>query len=238
MYKDVLLKQLALEFNTTLEKINNSNLIITEYKSIKGSRFKRESFLRIVVYAEKLFIMCNRLIIDWCNNYFINISSEWISEPESINEINNYLKAYDKKIIDMHHYYLPVNDNTINNTFDLNWYKENEINAFGNDNRFSNAILFDENIPDMLAVTAVEGDKILGMAGSTKNSKLLWEIGVDTTIEGKGRGVASLLVSHLKKRILNMGIIPYYGTVESHIKSQRVAIRAGFEPAYFELFTD
>ena len=238
MYKDVLLNQLALEFDIALEKINNSNLFITEYKNIEGSRFKKESFLRIVVYEEKFFIMCNSLIINWCKEHFKNISPEWISEPEGITEINNYLKLYNKKIIDMHHYYLPVNDSVINNTFDINWYKENEISIFKNDNRFSSAILFDEATPDMLAVVGNDGDKILGMAGATKNSELLWEIGVDTTIEGKGKKVASTLVSHLKSKILNMGIIPYYGTVESHIKSQRVAIRAGFEPAYFELFTD
>lgn len=36
--------------------------------------------------------------------------------------------------------------------------------------------------------------------------------------------------------LLKRGILPIYATVESHIKSQKVAMQAGFEPAFYEIF--
>ena len=44
-----------------------------------------------------------------------------------------------------------------------------------------------------------------------------------------------LLVGLLKNEILKRGILPYYGTSLSHIASQRVALGAGFAPAWVEL---
>lgn len=37
--------------------------------------------------------------------------------------------------------------------------------------------------------------------------------------------------------ILNRGILPFYGTGEFHILSQRVAIQSGFIPTWAELYT-
>lgn len=50
--------------------------------------------------------------------------------------------------------------------------------------------------------------------------------------------IGAYVTSALKDEVLKRGIVPTYATVESHIKSQQVAVRAGFEPAFYELFSE
>jgi hypothetical protein len=65
--------------------------------------------------------------------------------------------------------------------YELKCYEKEELFQFKADNRFREAILFDENTPDMIAVCAVENGQILGMAGATSNTETMWQIGVNIT---------------------------------------------------------
>ena len=49
--------------------------------------------------------------------------------------------------------------------------------------------------------------------------------------------VWGVVVTLLKNEILRRGILPYYGTSMSHLASQRLALAAGFVPAWAELTT-
>ena len=89
----------------------------------------------------------------------------------------------------------------------------------------------------MLAVCAVENDTILGMASVTRDTEKMWQVGVNVTKEGEGKGIGAYVTSLLKERLLERGILPFYSTVESHIKSQKVAFQSGFEPVFYEMFS-
>ena len=114
-------------------------------------------------------------------------------------------------------------------------YTPETIAAFRDDDRFGDAYGFCESAPDMLGVAALRGGKILGMAGASADSPLMWQIGINVLPEARGQGVAAMLVSLLRNDVLAAGRLPYYGTSVSHLESQRVALRAGFLPAWFEL---
>ena len=51
-------------------------------------------------------------------------------------------------------------------------------------------------------------------------------------------GIGSMLVVILKNEILDLGRLPFYGTAMSHISSQKVALNAGFYPAWAELYCE
>lgn len=148
------------------------------------------------------------------------------------------LLEYGQNLVDAHHHYIPAQMQiSLEPRFDVRWYEKNEVEVFRGDNRFWEALLFDENTPDMLAVCAVEGDTILGMASATRDCERLWQIGVNVTREGRGKGVGSYVTTLLREELLNRGIVPMYATVESHIKSQKVAFESGFMPAFYEIFS-
>ena len=86
----------------------------------------------------------------------------------------------------------------------------------------------------MLAVIALDGEKIMGMAGCSADTPLMWQIGIDVLPEYRDRGIGKTLVSLLKNEAIRRGAIPYYGTSLSNIASWKTAISCGFVPAWVE----
>ncbi|MDD3192521.1 MAG: GNAT family N-acetyltransferase [Oscillospiraceae bacterium] len=99
---------------------------------------------------------------------------------------------------------------------------------------FSNALGYDLAAPrpDVLAVSAWEGERLVGMAGASADCNMLWQVGVDVLPDWRGKGLGSAMVSALSLAVLENGKIPYYGTSSSNLASQRTACRVGFYPAW------
>lgn len=135
--------------------------------------------------------------------------------------------------------------------FPLCWYEQEEILALKSQNRFHSAICFSETQPDVLAVAAMKPlnapiaqimdskpeneEEMIGMAGCSADSELLWQIGINVDEEYQGQGIATELVSLVKEEVIRRGKVPYYGTSESHTVSQTIAYRTGFVPAWTEV---
>ena len=122
--------------------------------------------------------------------------------------------------------------------FDTVFYSQSEILRFRGDGRFGEAFAFNENAPDVLGLAAVCGGEIISMAGASADSPFMWQIGINTMPEAEGMGIGTTLVAMLKNAVLDRGVLPFYGTSVSHIASQRVAVKAGFLPAWAELITE
>lgn len=129
------------------------------------------------------------------------------------------------------------------------WYDQEGILRFKGNNRFTSAICFSQTQPDMLAVVALKDDargackiydqsQMSGMAGVSADGAYLWQIGINVIPEETGKGLAAQLVRMLKDEVLRSGKIPFYGTSESHTVSQTVGLKAGFVPAWTEVFVN
>lgn len=240
-YTDILEKQLAVDYDCTIEDIKNSENIYRVLKANKNARpiGNAGTLLKMAVYNEKLLVMADTGLLEWCMQTFQGENGIWLAEPENLIKINNKLLEYGQKLADIHHHYIPAQTSvSTEKRFEIKWYEKDEIDIFRGDGRFWEALLFDENTPDMLAVCAVDGDTILGMASATRDCEQLWQIGVNVTQEGRGKGVGSYVTTCLKEELLHRGIVPTYATVESHIKSQKVAFQSGFVPVFYELFSE
>lgn len=236
-------EQLALDYNASLEEVQSNQNVLKRKQQKEGARNigSESSMLQIGVYKEKLLITAKDEVYSWCEkNLLIRSNVEWLSEPKVIYKLNQMLEKYGQFIADAHHYYLPVEKTILSSDYNIEvkWYEGDEIIQFKEDERFDEALLFGEGIENVLAVCAVEQGKILGMAGCTNDGPQLWQIGINVTEEGRGKGIGTYVTWLLKNRVLGMGKVPYYGTVESHIKSQKVAIQAGFLPVFYEIFSE
>lgn len=238
-YEEELVRQFCLDYDAAPEEVCSPQNLFRPCRQLPGARpAGRGSLLKLAVYREKLLVMANAGLLDWCREFFGEKRGTWLSEPRTLAAIQAKLGEWGQEIRDVHHHYLPREGfPPVCRRFPVRWYEEGELEQFRGDPRFWEALLFDEEIPDKLAVCALEGETILGMASATANSEKLWEIGVNVTDAGAGKGVGSYVTALLKEELLRRGIVPTYATVESHIKSQRVAFRAGFEPAFFELYS-
>jgi hypothetical protein len=86
--------------------------------------------------------------------------------------------------------------------------------------------------PEMVAVIAKYKDTIVGIAGANADCKTMWSINVDVLLPYRGNKLATILVNTLTHEVLNRGYIPYYFTSYSNVISQRVAVQAGYTPAW------
>lgn len=232
--------QLSLDYNcniTDFEKTTNT-IIKNDLKEGRRIYDNDGCFLRILCFNGKIIVNANEKILPWCNEKLENTDGAWLLEYPKLRTIDNMLREFGHEIADIHHYYLPTpNISDIKPNFAVKWYEANDIYQFKDDSRFSEAFAFDNNHPDVLAVAAFDGKKMMGMAGASADSKTMYQIGIDIFPEYRSKKVATTLVTLLKEELLRRRIIPFYGTVESHFHSQNVAINSGFFPAWAELYS-
>ncbi len=116
----------------------------------------------------------------------------------------------------------------------LAWTEEQGMKQLYETPGFSNALGYDCNAPrpDVLAVSAWAGDRLVGMAGASADCRMLWQIGVDVVPDWRRKGLAAALVWELSQAVLARGKIPYYGTSSSNLASQRTAWASGYFPAW------
>lgn len=238
-YETILAQQLCRDYACTMEELLAPDAVIRLRQQLPGARpLGESSLLKAAVFRGKLLVMAAEPLMDWCREVLDDGAPQWLAEPHTLRAIDDAVRPFGQRLADTHHHYLPIEGfPEMPERFPVRWYEQNELAAFRGDNRFRDALLFDERTPDLLAVCAMEGEEILGMASVIRNCEKLWEIGVNVTDAGRGRGVGAYVTGMLKDEVLRRGAVPTYATAESHVASQRVAIRAGFIPVFYELFT-
>ncbi len=212
----------------------------------------RSSFFRAIICLGQLFICCDEKIYDWVVKQYAQCKPEWFCNFQNLRKLDEKLKEFGHEIQDTHVYFLPelAEDNSQGKCApNYIWFEQEEILRFKENNRFTSAICFWEGTPDVLAVAALrEGaengrdtksfdqSQMAGMAGVSGDGEYLWQIGINVDKDYVGQGLGHKLVRALKEEILRRGKVPFYGTSESHTVSQTVGLKAGFVPAWTEVW--
>lgn len=234
----LLLRQLAADFCVTEADILDRSHHFTEFVPHPDRRKYlevRPCLLKIAVVNSKLLFTGRADIIARCRELYANADAPWFMEAPNLAALNRELAAFGAEIRYRQPFYtadtaLPVDTGD----FTILRYTRDEIGQFRGDERFEDAFGFCPDAPDMLGVAAMKDGRILGMAGASGDSPCLWQIGINVLPEARGQGIAAMLVSLLRNDVLAAGRLPFYGTSISHLESQRVALKAGFLPAWFE----
>lgn len=235
----LLLRQLAADFCCTEADILDDQHHFNVFAPHPDRRLYMEirpCILKIAVVRGKLLFTGREDVIARCQELYHDANGPWFMEARSLAALNRELAAFGAQIRHARPFYtadtvLPVDTRD----FTIQRYTPETIAQFQGDARFEDAYGFCADAPDMLGVAAVKDGRILGMAGASGDSPHLWQIGINVLPEARGQGIASMLVSLLRNDLLAAGRLPFYGTSISHLESQRVALRAGFLPSWFEL---
>ncbi len=238
----ILCEQLAIDYCCTPEDILDDKNHFTKHEFLPGRRKFREDeecFLKIAAINGKVLFCGNAEIIKWCSENFKGDGSEWFFEGENLSLLVNRLGESEYMIKSIHPFFISETISDVDTKdFEIDWYRDEEIERFRGDERFDEAYSFCEDAPDVLGVSASKDGKILGMAGASRDSETMWQIGINVDPDCREAGIGKMLVALLKNEILKKGLLPFYGTSVSHLASQRVAIGAGFLPAWFEMATE
>jgi len=100
---------------------------------------------------------------------------------------------------------------------------------------WSNALCEKRKHLDVLGVGAFDGEKLIGLAGCSRDCESMYQIGIDVLPEYRRQGIASAITAKLALEVLKLGKVPFYCAAWSNLKSVRNALRSGFRPAWVEL---
>lgn len=238
----VLAKQLSLDYCCTATDVEDHSNHFTVYTPLEGRRrFDAEEtcFLKAAALNGKILVTGREDVVSEVRERFADYNGSWFMEALPMAELNRILGKYGYRIHQCHPFFTAETITPVDTgDYEIRWYRGEEINQFAGDERFDAAYCFNPLAPDMIGVAALRKGSILGMAGVSADSPELWQIGINTMPEARGRGIAPMLVTLLKNAVLEEHKLPYYGTAFSHINSQKVAFRSGFVPAWTELITE
>ena len=240
-------EQFRLDCNCLIEE--PGGIMINESRVREGAR-KVETispFFRAIIYKGDAYIMADKSIIDWVREQYEDCMPEWFCKFENLRKLDRKLNEYGYEINDTHVYMLPdreFEDSEYEELpYDAYWLYDKEImewgKKYGQNNPFNHALVFSKTQPDRMALLLTEKgnkDRIAGMSGVSEDGKNLWQIGIDVMPEYRGHGLATYLTEMMKRKVLSINKVPFYGTSESHSLSMDTAVRSGFLPAWCEVY--
>ncbi len=239
-------KQFDLDCNLKEAHKIKDDIWIAPSVVLPGSRVidKLDPFFRVIIFMGKAYVMAEPDTIPGWEEILKDYPAEWFFNYGRLRKIDRILNEYGREIIDTHIYYLPDEDAPhIVEPEGLRWFEESEISAYKDINPFHNAWPYSPTQPDVIGVgMPVEKNERLSvtdmaaLAGASLDGKYVHQIGIDVLPQYRGHGLAVTLVTILKQRLIEEGKLPFYGTAESHAISRMTGVRAGFLPAFAELF--
>lgn len=193
----------------------------------------------MITFGRNILIRGNKELIDWTQEQqFASEEAKLIMESRNLFTIESKLRDYNKRLAGEHIRFLYENIVEIEepqNGLRFELYDRDRIQELFEWKDFHNALNYKT---DVIAVGAFDGDQLVALAGADNNMEPLWQIGIDTLLEYRKKGVAVYLVNRLTREILLRDKIPFYTTWAPNIASCRVAMNAGFFPAWLEYFTE
>jgi len=237
---EIMQKQIYLDCNVNEGHRIKDDMIIAPSAQLPGSRIidKLDPFFRVIVYMGTAYVMADEETIPGWEEILKDYPADWFFNYGRLRKIDRILNEFDMEIIDTHLYYLPDADAPkIEVPSELVWFSEDDIKGYKDKNEFHNALCYSPTQPDVYGVGMPDGKGgFKGMAGASLDGKYVRQIGIDVKKEYQGEGLATTLVKSLKQQIIEDGYLPFYGTSESHALSRSVGVKAGFLPAFSELF--
>lgn len=232
-------EQLALELNCAPEDFSGEENVITGPVLHENRRKFSDQpfFLQMATFGAGAVISADERLHPRLREWAKGKRGFWLFEQHNYLELDRLLRGYGYKMALTHHMFTPTTEiAAVETGFPVRWLEQGDIPPFYGREEFSNALCdrFRPERPDVLAVAALDGEEIMGMAGCSADTPELWQIGIDVLPRYRGRGIGKTLVALLRNEALRRGALPYYGTSLSNIASWRVALASGFLPAWVE----
>lgn len=247
-FSSELRKLLALEYNCNESDVGGEENILTVSTGNRGRDYSPDSaFFSMAATGVNCLISADERLIPFLRE-FVKRGGQghWLFEVGKLVDLERELNRFGFGLHSAgpHHMFLPrLNVNNVKSPRTFPVKRLDGVESFGQfygDPRFPNALCesFLPKRPDVIALAAMDGDNIMGMAGASRDftgSPSWLQIGIDVLPEYRGRGVGAFLVNELKGIILERGDIPFYGTAPANLHSQNIAINCGFRPAWVEI---
>ena len=234
--------QLSLDYNMPLSFLLDNENHFSIYAPLEGRRRFEDNtdvFLKMAVFNGKVVVTGKEEGIEAIKEIVGERKGDWIFDGGTLSRIIMMLSSHNRRLEMIHPFF--VKEKKSNKERENLLYRiieKEEIERYRDDDAFSEAFAFDENAPDEIGVAIMENGEIVSISGASSDSPLMWQIGVNTKPEYRGKGYGKMAVDILSDIVLDIGHLPFYGTSFSHISSMNVALSSSFRPMWSELISD
>ena len=239
MDRQKLYELLSLEFNCSPADFLKPENTLTVSEIHEGRRVYSPDkyFFHMVTTGSNAIVTADEVLHPFLKDFIADRTGHWLFELPNLLPLENELNKFGYTLTQTHHMFLHSENVVPKKSYNVKWLYGEEFHSFYGDERFPNAICseFDPNRPDRIVVIALDGDKIIGMAGCSEDAPKWQQIGIDVMPEYRSKGVGTYLVTLLKNKIIENGDIPFYGTSLSNYHSWNIALNCGFRPAWVEI---
>ena len=228
---------LARECNCAPEDFGKEENILTPSVLCEGQRryAPDQKFFHMVTLGGNAVITADECLHPFLGEWMKDRMGHWLFEQPNLLPLERELGRFGYTLSMSWHLFLPCAAVAPKENFSVRWLDGGELARFADDPRFPNALCGDGMRPNRLAVCAMDGDRVMGMAGCSEDAPGWYQIGVDVLSDCRSRGVGTYLVTLLKDRLIADGHIPFYGTSLSNLHSWNIALNAGFRPTWVEI---
>lgn len=194
-------------------------------------------FFEIDTFGKQAVITADASIMDWCVKEFSDADHKDLMDGEVLFKIESKMREHGYQLAGEHIRFLYFTDVKVSEPqgFTYKVFMKDQLSALNEYKHFHNALNFKN---DVIAMGAYDGDKLVALAGADDYMGDLWQIGIDTLPEYRGRGLGRYLVKTIADEICKQGKVPYYTTWAPNIGSMSVAVGAGFVPAWVGYFAE
>ena len=238
----IAMEQSAIDLGASAEDFEKSENVIAFSRESKDARryLKLPFSCQIVSYGSNAVASVSPEFYEITEKYLNSYDVEHLFETPHMHVLNEELMKKGQKICFMAEYFLPDADILAKKASDDDIPYRLEILTQADFEglylpQWSNALCEKRRELDVLGVGAYDGEKLVGLAGSSADCDTMWQIGIDVLPEYRRQGIASALTGRLAKEIMLRGKVPFYCAAWCNIKSVRNAIKSGFRPAWVEM---
>lgn len=234
------IKQLATDYNARPEDFIRPGITFTPPALNPGRRVYSDEmpFFELAAVGHAAVIMADEALRPELDEWIKDVEHpHWLLEFPRLLTLSKILEPYGWQLTQTFHCYLPAGSFgpvSPPEGLEFRLLERGGIGELYPNSDWPNALQDDYNPkrPDVLALAAVDGGKIVGMAGASADAPGMWQAGIDVLPEYRGRGLGTLLVRGLCHEVQKRGAVPFYGTSLSNIHSQNISCRCGFAPAW------
>ena len=235
-------KQLAADLNCDPDDFFRSENTVTA-PLLKDGRRRFSAvpdFFRCACFGTSAVIAADNSVAPFANAVAEKYSGTELFSAAAISDINRELFSFGYYISGITQYYLPrepYHPDVRHDGYTLSVFEGEGLKELYPFKGFDNALMHrtDGDRHDILAVAAINGRSVIGIAGASNDSPKFAQIGIDVIPQFRGMGVGAALVASAANEVFRSGYIPYYGTWCGNIISQRLAAKCSFYPAWCEM---
>jgi GNAT superfamily N-acetyltransferase len=234
----IAMQQTAVDSNCGYEDLLSEKNVVVRSKPNENARryLKLPFFCDLVSYGSNIVASVDERIYDFITGYINDGAIAHCFETPKLHLLTDEFRQYGKTPCFMAEYFLPDVDVLAQRPcrYELKLLHPKDFQHLYV-RQWANALCEGRKHLDMLAVAALDGEKIVGLAACSADCDTMWQIGVDVLPEYRRQGVASSLTSRLAVEILNREKVPFYCCAWSNVASVRNALKSGFRPGWVHL---